>query len=68
MTQSRSWQLQISCDSVADQNGDGIVDHGDISVFVARFLDGELAADLNGDGILDFGDIGSFIEAFLNPC
>jgi len=68
MTQTRSWRLQIDCNSLADQNGDGVVDNGDISVFVARFLGGDPAADLNGDGILDSGDIGTFIEAFLNPC
>ncbi|MFT5423667.1 MAG: hypothetical protein ACI89L_001455 [Phycisphaerales bacterium] len=68
MTQTRSWQLQIGCLSPADLNGDGIVDLGDISVFIDLFLAGDLTVDLNGDGILDSGDIGAFIEAFLNPC
>ena len=52
----------------ADLNGDGILDNGDIGVFVALFLAGDLAADMNGDGILDNGDIGAFVAAFLAGC
>lgn len=52
----------------ADTNGDGVLDFGDISAFVVRFLAGDLAADLNGDGILDLGDISTFVGAFLGGC
>ncbi|MFT5424378.1 MAG: hypothetical protein ACI89L_002173 [Phycisphaerales bacterium] len=52
----------------ADTNGDGILDNGDIGVFINLFLAGDLAADMNGDGILDNGDIGTFINAFLAGC
>ncbi|MFT5424671.1 MAG: subtilisin family serine protease [Phycisphaerales bacterium] len=52
----------------ADLNDDGILDFGDIGVFVGLFLTGDIAADLNADGILDNSDIGSFIAAFLTGC
>ncbi|MFT5423077.1 MAG: hypothetical protein ACI89L_000850 [Phycisphaerales bacterium] len=53
---------------IADLNGDGILDNGDIGTFVTLFLAGDLAADMNGDGILDNGDIGTFVAAFLAGC
>jgi hypothetical protein len=53
---------------LADTNGDGILDNGDIGTFVALFLAGDLAADFNADGILDNGDIGAFVVAFLAGC
>lgn len=68
MRQTRAWQVDIDCDNSADQNGDGVVDNGDIAVFIARFLAQDPLVDLNGDGILDSGDINSFVAAFLNPC
>jgi len=51
-----------------DTNGDGILDNGDIGVFVFLFQAGDLAADFNSDGILDKGDIDSFITSFLAGC
>jgi len=68
MTDQRSWSVEIGCDLLADLSGDGVVDNGDIAVFVALFLSSDLAADFNGDGVIDNGDIASFVEAFLNPC
>ncbi|MFT5423433.1 MAG: hypothetical protein ACI89L_001210 [Phycisphaerales bacterium] len=53
---------------IADLNGDGILDSGDIQIFIAFFLGGQLPADLNGDGILDSGDIQTFIQLFLAGC
>jgi len=51
-----------------DLNGDGILDNGDIGLFVQIFLSGNLAADMNGDGLLDNGDIGTFVQLFLAGC
>ncbi|MFT5422864.1 MAG: 1,4-alpha-glucan branching enzyme [Phycisphaerales bacterium] len=52
----------------ADMNGDGVLDNGDIGVFITFFLGGNLVADMNGDGVLDNGDIGTFITLFLAGC
>ena len=51
-----------------DINGDGIVDTGDISRYVAFFVAGDPMAELNGDGILDLGDIRFFVDLFLEGC
>ncbi|MFT5422948.1 MAG: hypothetical protein ACI89L_000717 [Phycisphaerales bacterium] len=51
-----------------DVNGDGFLDNGDITAFIALFLTGDTAADINGDGILDNGDLGAFVTAFLEGC
>jgi len=61
----------IECEDtscVADINGDGFVDNGDISAFVAFFLAQDSAADINGDQIVDNGDISAFVDAFLAGC
>lgn len=53
---------------IADLNGDGILDSGDIQTFIGFFLVGSITVDLNGDGILDSGDIQAFIQLFLAGC
>jgi Immune inhibitor A peptidase M6. len=50
--------------SPADINGDGFVDFGDVSAFLAAFIAGEPTADINGDGVIDFGDVSAFVTAF----
>jgi formylglycine-generating enzyme required for sulfatase activity len=52
----------------ADLNGDGVLDFGDVGLFVTFFASDDLAADLNGDGLLDFGDVGLFVTAFNAGC
>lgn len=59
--------LAVPC-SLADTNGDGVLDNGDIIAFVAAFLGGDLVADINQDGVLDNGDIMDYITAFLAGC
>ena len=54
--------------SSADLNADGVLDNGDIGIFVSLFLAGDPAADFNIDGVLDNGDIGAFVSAFLAGC
>jgi len=51
-----------------DFNADGVVDNGDIGLFITLFLEGSPAADLNADGIIDNGDISAFVAAFLAGC
>ncbi|MFT5424056.1 MAG: endonuclease I [Phycisphaerales bacterium] len=53
---------------LADTNADGVLDNGDIGMFVNLFLAGDMAADISGDGVLDNGDIGTFVAAFLAGC
>jgi len=52
----------------ADVNGDGIIDNGDIGVFITLFLSQDPRVDFTGDGVVDNGDIGAFIAAFLAGC
>ncbi|MFT5425059.1 MAG: hypothetical protein ACI89L_002866, partial [Phycisphaerales bacterium] len=52
----------------ADVNGDGVIDNGDIGIFITLFLAQDPAVDFTGDGIVDNGDIGAFIVAFLAGC
>lgn len=51
-----------------DLTGDGVVDNGDIGVFVTLFLAGDLSVDFSGDGVIDNGDIGLFVTLFLAGC
>jgi alpha-amylase len=60
--------LFLGADCPADVNGDGVVDNGDIGVFISLFLSGDPAADFTGDSVIDNGDIGAFITAFLAGC
>jgi|GEM_PF-3823929 len=53
---------------LADVSEDGIVDNGDIIVFVDFIFAADPRADINGDGINDNGDIIAFVEAFLAGC
>jgi len=47
----------------------GVLDLGDIDVFIAAFLVGGAAADIAPPmGIVDLGDIDAFIAAFLGGC
>jgi hypothetical protein len=48
-----------------DLTGDGVVDSGDLALFVSLFVAGDLAVDFTGDGVVDSGDLGEFIVQFL---
>lgn len=51
-----------------DVNGDGVVDFGDISAFIALLQSGgfQAEADFNGDGAITFADIPGFIQVLQN--
>ena len=68
MTDRRSWTIEAGCILLADLNGDGILDTGDIGTFVDMFLGNQREADMNQDGIVDNGDITTFVDLFVNPC
>jgi phosphate/sulfate permease len=46
----------------------GVLDLGDLQLFIGAFTDGDLLADITGDGILDLGDVQGFIAEFLAGC
>ncbi|MFG0305311.1 MAG: DUF1028 domain-containing protein [Phycisphaerales bacterium JB040] len=48
----------------ADLNADGVLDQGDVQLFVDGFIQSDPISDLNGDGVLDLGDIDAFVTAF----
>lgn len=58
--------LQVACP--ADITGDGILDGGDLTAFVAFYLAGDLTADLNNDGVLDGGDINTLVTSYIAGC
>jgi len=45
----------------ADIDGSGLVDLGDVGVYVTRFIQGDLAADTTGDWMLDVFDVFAFV-------
>ncbi len=53
---------------LADFNGDGGVDGGDIEAFFLLWETGEAGGDVNEDGGVDGGDIGAFITAWQLGC
>ncbi len=50
--------------SLADFDGNGVLDLADIIAFITAFNTADFAADLTGDGILDLADLTLFIEEF----
>ena len=65
-----AWVVHLgSEDSVADFNGDGVVNREDLVAFFIAYFTGDMSADINDDGILDIVDIILFLEAYheANP-
>ncbi|MFG0304836.1 MAG: GC-type dockerin domain-anchored protein [Phycisphaerales bacterium JB040] len=58
--------LAVACE--ADVNADGVLDLGDIQVFVGGYQSGDPRSDFNGDGVVDPGDVAAFVEAYLAGC
>lgn len=52
----------------ADLTGDGVLDNGDLALFIELHLESDLRADLNGDTISDNADLAAYIEVFLGGC
>lgn len=48
--------------SPADLNQDWHVNYFDVSVFIQRFIAGDLSVDFDGDGDLEIGDVIAFLE------
>ncbi len=53
------------CD--ADLNDDGIVNFGDVSLFVSAFGTSDPDADFNGDGVVNIGDVSILVALYRSP-
>jgi len=51
-----------------DLNADNLLDHGDIGVFIDRYLNSPPNADLNHDAVTDTADLVLFVRLFLAGC
>lgn len=62
--------FSLNCETIciADFNGDGILNHFDVSAFIAAFHAQDPAADFTNDGIWDFFDISAFLQSFAAGC
>jgi hypothetical protein len=54
----KAWRTSSSC--IADFNGDGGIDGGDIEAFFFAWEAGDATADVNADGGVDGGDVATF--------
>ncbi|MEZ6317750.1 MAG: alpha amylase C-terminal domain-containing protein [Phycisphaerales bacterium] len=54
--------------SVADLDGNGVLNLDDVNAFAVGFLGGDLVADVDGNGVLNLDDINAFAVAFLAGC
>jgi hypothetical protein len=63
-----AFEYTVAPDCLADLNGDGLLDLGDITAFVSAFQAGEPLADLDGNGLYDLTDISAFVSAFTGGC
>ncbi|MBZ0171845.1 MAG: M64 family metallopeptidase [Phycisphaerales bacterium] len=70
LTETRTYTVSAAgCGSVADINGDGLLDLTDIGLFVAAFISNDPDADLADPiGVWDLADLSAFISAFLDGC
>lgn len=69
LTETRTYTVEAGCGSMADINGDGLLDLVDISLFVAAFTANDPDADLAAPfGVWDLADLTTFIAAFLDGC
>jgi hypothetical protein len=75
LTGGLEWDVQIGANevqlvvgSVADLNGDNVVDTADLGILIGQFGTAGPDADINGDGIVDTADLGVLIGAFGSTC
>ena len=54
--------------SLADLNGDGLLNFFDVSAFLQAFNAGDLIADFNDDGLFNFFDVSAFMIVFSDGC
>jgi 6-phosphogluconolactonase (cycloisomerase 2 family) len=59
---------RFNFDCPADVNGDGLLDFGDIALFIEFWNAGSCLADLDGCGTVDFGDVSAFLRSFTDGC
>lgn len=57
-----------ACNSMADLNGDGVVNFFDAAWFINLYQSDQASADLTGDGVLNFYDVSLYLEFFTAAC
>ncbi|MGQ0627710.1 MAG: immunoglobulin domain-containing protein, partial [Phycisphaerales bacterium] len=67
-TAASSMQAYLRIDCVADFNGDGFVEPGDLDEYITAFFSGDSMADINGDGFIEPGDLDEFVTLFFDGC
>ncbi|MGP1273690.1 MAG: GC-type dockerin domain-anchored protein, partial [Phycisphaerales bacterium] len=58
----------IGAPCLADTNGNGVVDPGDFTAWVAAYNANDPAADANGNGAADPGDFTAWVAAYNAGC
>jgi len=61
-----AYLFDISCR--VDLNNDGVLDYGDVSLFLSLFNSSDPAADWNYDGSFNQFDVSAFMAAFSEGC
>jgi hypothetical protein len=64
----RTWIGSTWVFSIADHNGDGLINSIDFTAFLNDFVAGFPEADVNGDGVVNSLDFVVFLNTFTNPC
>ncbi|USN98162.1 MAG: PQQ-binding-like beta-propeller repeat protein [Phycisphaeraceae bacterium] len=60
--------LDVGAACPLDLDLSGILDLGDVQLFIMLFLQNRNGADLTGDGVLDIADVGEFVSQFVVGC
>ncbi|MGP1273682.1 MAG: matrixin family metalloprotease [Phycisphaerales bacterium] len=58
----------VGCNNPADVNGNGEVDPGDFTAWVAAYNANDIAADQNGNGVVDSGDFTAWVNNYNIGC
>lgn len=60
--------LDVGAACPIDLDLSGVLDLGDVQLFIMLMIQGRNGADLNGDGVLDIADVNLFISNFAAGC
>jgi len=62
------YPLDVGAACPIDIDLSGVLDLGDVQMFIMLVLQNRGGADLNGDGVIDLADVGIFVEDFNAGC
>lgn len=60
--------LDVGAACPIDLDLSGVLDLGDVQLFIMLMIQGRSGADLNGDGVLDIADVNLFVSNFVAGC